>query len=51
MKGKSPKDDAARELRLAEALRANLKRRKERARRHLSTEQPDPRTKEQGRPE
>jgi hypothetical protein len=46
MTGKAPKDDKAREARLAEALRANLKRRKDGTRRRASSEQSDDRMKE-----
>ena len=51
MTGKAPKDDTAREARLAEALRANLKRRKDGARRRVSAESSDNRTKKRGSPE
>ena len=47
MTGKAPKDQTAREARLAEALRANLKRRKDGARRRV-TGQSDSRIKERG---
>ena len=48
MTGKAPKDDKAREARLAEALRANLKRRKDGTRRRVIPEPSDSRVKERG---
>jgi hypothetical protein len=48
MAGKARNDDKAREARLAEALRANLKRRKDGERRRASAGQPDDRVKERG---
>jgi hypothetical protein len=51
MTGNAPKDQTAREARLSEALRANLKRRKDGARRQGPRKQSDDRPKEQGNPE
>jgi hypothetical protein len=51
MTGKAPKDQTVREARLAEALRANLKRRKDGTRRRVSAEPSDNRRNERGSPE